>query len=65
RWGGLLACVGGLATVALLLEGRLAPGVDLEGAALAGLAAGLLAGLLPTLLMRAAPRPQPVDDASL
>lgn len=65
RWGGLLACVGGLSTVALLLEGRLAPGMDLEGAALAGLAAGLLAGLLPTLLMRAAPRPQTVDDASL
>ncbi len=65
RWGGLLACVGGLATVALLLEGRLAPGMDHEGAALAGLAAGLFSGLLPALLIRGGPRPQPIEDASL
>ncbi len=65
RWGGLLACVGGLATVGLLLEGRLAPGMDPAGATLAGLAAGLVAGLVPTLLMRGSPRLPPVDDASL
>lgn len=65
RWSGLLACVGGLATAALLLEGRLAPDVTHEGAALAGLAAGLLAGLLPVLFVRARPLPPPVDDASL
>lgn len=65
RWSGVLGCVGGLATVGLLLEGRLAPDVTAEGAALAGLGAGLLAGLIPALALRSRPLPPPVDDASL